>query len=278
MSFEIHGHRGARGLLPENTIDACLHALSLGVDAVEIDVVVSADRQLVVSHEPWMSSEICARPDGSPVSKDEERELNLYSTPYSEIRRYDCGSRGHPRFAEQRPRQAFKPLLRDLIRSAETYRTEQVSGAFTYSIEAKSRPEWDGRFGPAPPTFVDLLHHLLTEENVIARSTLQSFDERLLREADNVSDDWKIALLVDEHEGADPEEWADRLGFVPAIFSPNFHLLTDELRQRAHGLGMRVIPWTVNRRKDMERMMALGADGLISDYPDCALALARDAR
>ena len=102
--FDLQGHRGARGLLPENTLAAFRRALELGVTTLELDTVISADEQVVVSHEPWLSAEICSHPDGSPVTPDEERSLRLFEMPYAEVARFDCGRRGGRRRGRERRR------------------------------------------------------------------------------------------------------------------------------------------------------------------------------
>src|SRR5690554_2395804 len=98
--FDLQCHRGARGLVPENTIAGFLVALDLGVTTLEMDAVISADGEVVVSHEPWMSAEICSHPDGRAVVEEEAPSLNIFEMAYEEVRRYDCGSRGHLRFPE----------------------------------------------------------------------------------------------------------------------------------------------------------------------------------
>src|SRR5688572_19393487 len=100
-AFDIQGHRGSRGLMPENTIPAFLKAVELGVSTIEMDVVVSMDGQIVVSHEPWMSDVICTRPDGQPVSKKEAKSFNFYQMKYAQIQSFDCGMRLDPEFPNQ---------------------------------------------------------------------------------------------------------------------------------------------------------------------------------
>jgi hypothetical protein len=109
-TFDLQGHRGARGLLPENTLQGFEKALALGVTTLELDLAISRDGKVVVSHEPWFSSQICSRPDGTPVTEDEAQTLSLYALSYEEIARFDCGQRGHPSFPEQQPVAAAKPL------------------------------------------------------------------------------------------------------------------------------------------------------------------------
>ncbi|MFO0414793.1 MAG: glycerophosphodiester phosphodiesterase family protein, partial [Bacteroidota bacterium] len=113
--FDLQGHRGCRGLMPENTIPAMLHAMDLGVTTLELDVVISADGKVVVSHEPWMSSEIATKEDGKQVIHAEEKNLNLFRMNYTEIQKFDVGLKPHPRFPDQKKMKVVKPLLTDVI-------------------------------------------------------------------------------------------------------------------------------------------------------------------
>ena len=140
---EIHGHRGCRGLRPENTLPAFLHALALGVDVIELDVVVSADNQVLVSHEPWLNPEICLGPSGQRIGGDATREFNLYHMLYADIRRCDCGQLRHPDFPEQLAMPAHKPLLSEVLMSLEAAAQQLGRTPVCYSIEIKSSPEGD---------------------------------------------------------------------------------------------------------------------------------------
>lgn len=267
--FDLQGHRGARGLMPENTIPAFRRALELGVTTLELDVVISADSQVVVSHEPWMSSTICTQPDGMPVPAERDTLYNLFAMSYAEIMQFDCGSRGHPDFPEQEPVAAPKPLLRAVLQMAEAYVEEHDRPPLFYNIETKSRPGWDGTYHPEPERFTELLYAVLEDEGVTDRATIQSFDPRTLRVARKLNPALSLALLVG-HTGGTLEENVETLGFTPTIYSPDYRLVDRDLVDTAHVRGMELIPWTVNTRPDMERLQRLGVDGLITDYPDRA--------
>jgi glycerophosphoryl diester phosphodiesterase len=284
--FDVQGHRGARGLLPENTLAAFAWVLEHGVPTLELDTVVSADGEVVVSHEPWMSAEICAHPDGRPVCPEEAETLNIFRMLYAEVARYDCGRRGHPRFPRQRPEPAAKPRLREVFDLAEGYAREGSLPPVQYNVETKSRPEWDGERTPSPERFVDLLWREVEAAGVAERFILQSFDVRTLQEARRRALPVRLALLVEASAmGDDPPDpmalldaGLTALGFVPDIYSPDYRLVTPAVIAHAHGLGARIIPWTVNDANVMLQLKALGVDGLITDYPDLALPLAEAAR
>lgn len=273
-TFDVQGHRGARGLAPENTLPAFKVALELGVTTLELDTVISADHEVVVSHDPWFSSEICSKPDGKPVSPEEEQEHFIYQMPYAEVVRFDCGKRGHPDFPRQKPKTAVKPLLRDVIAFSESYAREQGRPPVRYNVETKSLPDGDGRLHPAPKAFVELIWNVVEETGIAGRFILQSFDVRTLQVAEQLALPLQLALLISPGfhtpEGH-LDEGLEALGFTPNIYSPDFHLVTEDVLEIAHAEGMQVIPWTVNDAEDMLRLRDMGADGLITDYPDVAM-------
>src|SRR5688500_119603 len=106
--FDVQGHRGARGLKPENTIPGFLLAIDSGVTTIELDVVVTRDKQVVVSHEPWMSVSICLDPAGSPLQPKDEKKKNIYQMTYEQVRQFDCGSLGNKNFPEQEKMTVYK--------------------------------------------------------------------------------------------------------------------------------------------------------------------------
>ncbi|MGB3780771.1 MAG: glycerophosphodiester phosphodiesterase [Tunicatimonas sp.] len=274
QTIDVQGHRGCRGLRPENTITAFIHALELGVTTLELDVVVSQDQQLVVSHEPFLSSTICTGPNGETITAAQEEQYNLYQMPYAQIRRCDCGSQENPRFPEQQATVASKPRLVDVIDAVEQYLRSHNRPPVQYNIETKSTPAGDGVFHPAPKEFVELLLAVLKEKDIEARTIVQSFDVRTLQEARRMAPELRQALLVENRRGA--QENIDALGYVPEIYSPSFRLVNKKLRGYTRQQGMQLIPWTVNDRSDIRKMLDLGVDGIISDYPDRVLPLIND--
>ena len=205
MQFDLQGHRGARGLLPENTIPAFEKALELGVTTLEMDVVISKDNQVVVSHEPWFSGHICSLPSGDPVPMEQEKDFKMYELTYEEIRQFDCGLRGNERFPQQQKMAVHKPLLKDVIRFAENFDRGEL-GPILYNIETKSTEAGDDLFHPGPEKFAKLLIAVLEEENILDRATIQSFDPRTLRVAREVNPQISLAYLVGNH---------DESGFAP---------------------------------------------------------------
>lgn len=270
-NFDLQGHRGARGLYPENSIMGFIMAVDMGVKTLELDVVISKDKKIVVSHEPWISHEICTKKSGEVISEDEEINYNMYQMTYEEIRKFDCGTKEHPRFPNQIKAITYKPLLRHVVEVVETFTAARFLEPMRYNIETKSLPEGDNIFHPEPEEFCKILYDELKRLNVLDRVTIQSFDVRTLQAFRNYYPQTKLVLLVENKMSF--EENIKSLGFNPHIYSPNYHLVDDELVSKCHNNNIKLIPWTVNTEDQMEKLVQMGVDGLITDYPDIALTL-----
>lgn len=267
-TFDLQGHRGARGLLPENTIPGFLKAVDLEVNTVEFDVVVTGDGQLLVSHEPWFSHLYSSKPDGTPVTEEEEQSFNIFEMTYPETQQFDVGKRGNPNFPDQQAMEVTKPLMRDAIRAIEQYAEKNNLPPLNYNIETKSKPEWYGEYVPGPEEFARLLHEELVELGVKDRTIIQSFDPATLIAFRKLAPDVHQAMLVSDNLSVDM--LLNILGYTPEIWSPDYRLLDTASIDAIHQKGMKVIPWTVNSTEDMTRLVEMGADGLITDYPDRA--------
>lgn len=268
-SFHIQGHRGARGLLPENTIESCCHAVALGVDGLEIDIVVSKDNQLVVSHEPWMSRLFCSFPDGKRV--DTEGVL-LKKLTVSEIQKYDCGNRGNPLFSTQQPLNAYKPTFYELISAVHEFcEKENIAKPF-WNIEVKSHPKWYGRLVPSPPIFVRLLANEIKKVGLKESASfyISSFDSHILREMRRLDPAVKLAFLTENSLSF--KQNMKNLGFLPTIYSPYYRFLNKKTIDTAHRYGVKVVTWTVNDMKTAEILRGWKVDGLITDYPNIIIS------
>lgn len=263
--FDLQGHRGARGFYPENTIFAFIEAINRGVRTIELDVVISKDSQLVVSHEPFLNRTICLDSTGKNISAKEEKKHNLYQMTVAQIRKCDCGSLGNPRFPEQKKQKASKPTLIEAIKAIESYAQNRGIRPLYYNIETKSRPEWDHKYHPAPPAFAQLLYKTLSSLHVLHRAFIQSFDVRTLQAFRKINPQSKLVLLVENKYSF--EENLQKLGFTPAVYSPYFKLVTPALVSKAHAKKIQVIPWTVNTPEEAQKLKKMGVDGIITDYP-----------
>ncbi len=271
QKFDIEGHRGCRGLRPENTIPAFIHAVELGVTTLEMDVVVTRDGQLVVSHDPVLNDVIMTKPDGTPVTAEEAKKLRIFDMPYAEIKKYDAGLRGNPKFPEQQKMAVYKPLLKAVIDTVEKYVKAHKLPPVYYNIETKSTKEGDDVYNPKPNVFAQTLYGAIAEKKIVPRCIIQSFDPRTLQEIKKIDPNITTALLIANLNSFDKN--IAELGFPPTIYSPEYHLVNKKLIAKCHALNIKVIPWTVNDEKTMRKLKALGADGLITDYPDRAQPL-----
>ncbi|MBI3518332.1 MAG: glycerophosphodiester phosphodiesterase [Bacteroidetes bacterium] len=259
--FDIQGHRGARGLFPENTLTAFLEAVKLGVNTLELDVVISKDHQVVVSHEPWMNPVFCSTPEGKAV---EDERYNLYEMDYATIKTFDCGKRKNPEFPLQKTLSEYKPLLSEVISQIDAYTKEHGLSSASYNIELKSESHTDHQYHPEPPVFSRLVYDLV--KHLLPRIILQSFDVRILQELHRIDPSIRMSLLVENKDSL--QTHLNNLGFKPAIYGPEFILIDASLINELQRLDIKLIPWTVNEPHDMKRLIDMGVDGIITDYPD----------
>ncbi|MEM7105842.1 MAG: glycerophosphodiester phosphodiesterase family protein [Bacteroidota bacterium] len=269
--LDIQGHRGCRGLLPENTIPSFIHAVELGVNTLELDIAITADNHVVISHEPWMSSTICSHPDGTPVFEEEVDSTNIFKMTLEEVQAYDCGLRGHPDYPGQKSIAATKPSLKEAVKAVEGYLAENNLPPVFYNIETKSRPSWDSIFTPGPEEMTRLLYSTVSELGIIDKVIIQSFDPRTLEVLRIIDENIKTAFLVSNNESL--ESNLALLSFLPDIYSPNYVLTGGDEIALAQEKGMQVIPWTINKMEDMQQYIELGVDGIITDYPDVLIKL-----
>ena len=265
--FDWQGHRGCRGLMPENSIPAFLKAVELGVPTIEMDVVISMDGQIVVSDDPWMSHLICSHPGGKAVTKAEEKTLNIYRMSYDQVQSYDCGKRLHSDFPDQQKVNTVKPTLKMVVRSVQRFATENKYAQPHYSIELKSSPSEYDQYVPQPAVFVELVLNEIRRLKIEDRVTLQSTDANILEELHKVENrHFKIGYIVEK--GKKMSKNLAALSFRPDIYSPDYKLMTEVSVKEAHDLGMKIVPWTVNDKADQNKLIEWGVDGIITDYPE----------
>lgn len=264
--FDIQGHRGARGLMPENSIPAFLKAIDLGVTTLEMDLAVTKDKKLVVSHEPYISADYCLDSTGEEISAGAQRKYNIYAMTYDEVRQFDCGSKPYPRFNEQQKMNVNKPLLTDVIAAVENYVGTEKRTPVNYNIEIKTDFRYDNIYHPSPETFSDLVFETLKSILPLDRLTIQSFDFRVLKYFHEIYPQVRLAQLIENDLLV--KENLDSLGFNPDIYSPYYKLLDAMDVEGLHDKGILVIPWTVNTPEEMNQLRLMGVDGIITDYPD----------
>jgi len=261
FSFDWQGHRGARGLYPENSLEGMKEALKYPITTLEFDVIVSKDNQVLLSHEPWLGEEACLDLNRKEVK---EKAVNLYKLTYAEIKKFDCGSKLHPRFPQQKKVATFKPLLSEVLKTIERdYKERKIF----YNIEIKSTAEDEKEgFQPKVDQFTDLVVKDIKKYLSVDRFSVQSFDFRVLSYLHKTYPEVQTVALVEVDLSQD--EMLKELGFTPTVYSPYFKFLTKSKVEAWQKKGVKVIPWTVNEVSDLREVKALGVDGIITDFPD----------
>ena len=269
--IDIQAHRGGRGLVPENSIEGMMWAIDQGVKTLELDLVISKDGQVVVSHDVYMSADFMLKPDGTEITKAEEKTLLLYNMDYVLIKSYDGGSKGHAMYPDQKKFSTYKPLFTALVDSVEAYVKKNKLKPVYYNVEIKSSAAGDGVAHPATSDFVQKVMNVINAKKIGKRTIVQSFDIRPLQVLHKEFPKQQLSFLIANKD--DFQTNIKNLGFQPNAISPYFTLVTPELVKEAHANKVTVIPWTVNKVEDMKKMADMGVDGIISDYPNLLIEL-----
>lgn len=264
-SIEIQGHRGCRGYWPENSIYGMIEAIHQGVDALEMDVVVSEDLQIVLSHEPFFHHEICLDPNGNRIYQSTQEAYNIYEFTYEQIRNTRCGTFPHPRFPLQKQKEYYKPTLTEVIDTVEKI-TSQQNKNIRYNIEIKARDEWNGIFHPDYRAFADLVAGVIYRHDIVSKTTVQSFHIPTLQYLRKAHPGLKLVLLIDEDENM--TEKITQLGFMPDVLSPHYSHVSTPWIKFAESRKMKLITWTVNDAETAINLARIGVHGIITDYPD----------
>ena len=266
QKFDLQGHQGARGLMPENTIKGMLKALDFGVTTLDMDAVITKDRQVVLSHEPYFNNEFSLTPDGKEITLQNQKNYNIFKMNYEEVKKFDVGSKLNRRFPGQQKYKAYKPLLSETIDSVEAYVKANKLKKPNYTIETALIRKGDVEFQPEPSEFVELIMDVVKDKKLTKRVTIQSLEIRTLQYLHEKYPKIKTSLMIDEKE--DLEQNIENLGFTPTVYSPYYVLVGKGLVERCHEMGIKIIPWTVNTSKLMKYLIELGVDGLVTDYPN----------
>lgn len=292
QSFDQQAHRGGKSLYPENTIPAMKNALKMNMTTLEMDLAITKDKKVILSHDAFLSPELVTKPDGTYIPKDSGFYYKIYEMPYSKIQTFDVGLKKLNNYPDQKKMKVQKPLFSEVIDACEAYSRELKRALPFYNIETKTRPFSDGIFHPEPKEFVDLMMKIIIEKRIQDRVIIQSFDPRTLEIIHKEYPKIMTALLVEKVDDKKRAQQQDHfknipvekfmlypnhlsgvtgdmkfLSFTPTIYSPDQALVTPELIQECHKLGMKVIPWTVNTKERLNELKDMGIDGVISDDP-----------
>ncbi len=292
QSFDKQAHRGGKSLYPENTVPAMKNALKMNITTLEMDLAITKDKKVILSHDAFLSPELVTKPDGTYIPKDSGFYYKIYDMPYAKIQTFDVGLKKLDNYPDQKKIKAQKPLFSEVIDACEAYSRKLKRPLPFYNIETKTRPFSDHIFHPEPKEFVDLMMTIILKKGIQDRVIIQSFDPRTLEIIHKEYPKIMTALLVEKvddkklaqqqaHFKNIPAEkfrqYPDHLNgvsgdmkflsFTPTIYSPDHTLVTSELVQECHALGMKVIPWTVNTKERLKELKDMGVDGVISDDP-----------
>ena len=272
---DVQAHRGGAGLMPENTLEAMIAAVDLGVNTLELDLVLSGDGQVVVSHDSYFHQRYSIRPDGSLVMKGEPREW-LYKMSYDEIRKYDVGSRITDVWPDKACFPAVKPLASELIDSVESYTRKNLLSPMRYNIEVKSKAgDGEGVDWADYKVLSDACLEVLLSKQLGDRLVVQCFDTRALNYMHSRYPEVKYSYLLGT-EVTDMEAALAMLDFTPTWLSPHYSITDEALVKICREKGMRIVPWTVDRPENIKEMLSLGVDAIISNYPDRVLSCTRN--
>ena len=272
--IDVQAHRGGAGLMPENTIEAMKHALDMGVNTLELDLQVSKDGLVVVSHDPYFHHRYAIRPDGSHVEKDDPKEY-IYTMPYSEVAKYDVGSRPSEVWPEKACVKTVKPLANDLIDFVENYTKENGLSPVRYNIEIKSKDAaGEGQNWPTYDRFVTECCKFLHSKQLDDRLVVQSFDVRALNYMHEKYPEFILSYLVDAN-APDFDTYMGYLKFTPQWLSPHHTIIDEALVQKCREKGIKLVPWTVDKPEDIKRILDLGVEAIITNYPDRVLMQTR---
>ncbi|MCC7496172.1 MAG: glycerophosphodiester phosphodiesterase [Bryobacterales bacterium] len=250
----VHGHRGARAQRPENTLPAFRYAIAQGTDVIELDVHVTKDNVLVVSHDPTLHRPICS----GPRERAAIHELTL-----AEVRQWDCGSIQNPDFpAQQTVPGARIPTLDEVFRLAP-------KGRFDFNVEIKSDPRHP-ELSPAPGEFARMVTAKIRQYKLERRVIVQSFDYRTLVAVRQLAPEIRLSALTADKNG-DFTTLAAQAGHA-GIVSPYFQLVTPEKVEAAHKAGLQVVPWTPNTAAGWDSMIDAKVDAIITDDPAALIA------
>lgn len=266
----LHAHRGGTGLMPENTIPAMLNGMKCGADYLELDFVFSKDQKIVVSHDTYMNMAFTLKPDGTPITKEEHKQIRLCSMNYDSIAKYDVGSLDYPRFPQQKKMKVSKPLFSDMIDSMERYAVKHKLPKPLYNIEIKNswkKPK-NAKADEYYPTIEEVAHRIVAftkEKGIDQRCFMQTFEAEMVTVMRKLYPQVVVGFLTSK-----PNFEADiaTIGFVPDYYNVQYKTVDAAMVEKVHKGGGKIVPWTVDQPEDMKAMLELGVDGIITDYPN----------
>jgi glycerophosphoryl diester phosphodiesterase len=266
-AFYKVGHRGTRGLMPENTIPAMYKGLATGANTIEFDVHITKDGEVVVYHDASFTPSYTTSPEGNDIPAAKRSDYIFYQMNYADIRKFIVGEKFYPAYPEQQKMRSYAPLLSEMIDSVEAYTKANHLPPAYYLLEIKSSEKTDGKEQPAPEEYITKLMAVKQLQPLGKRLLIQSFDMRPLQVVHRRYPDIKIGFLTDDKQNGF-EQHLRQLGFTPSFYNPSYKLVTPELIGKCHDQHIQIVPWTIDDVTEMKRLKGMGVDGIITDYPN----------
>ncbi len=257
-NVEFYGHRGCRGLLPENTIIAFKKALELNVDGIEWDVVVNKNKELIISHEPYAAPQYCIDKSGNPISKS--KKGNFYKMSTSEIQEIDCGSNGNPKFPEQKKIKSIKPTVQEAFSVLDLSNT-------TILFEIKSEEKEYGTYQPHPKEYAKIIASEVENFEFKKNIIFMCFDPVILNELHKLLPTQRYIYLTYQPLKSIDSFLTD-IDFTPYALGMYHITIRKKDVEKAKLANVKVFAWTVNNAKQCKKLIRYGVEGIITDYPD----------
>lgn len=259
-NVKYYGHRGCRGIFPENTIEGFKKAIEMGVDGIEWDVVVNKDNELVISHEPYIDTSYCSYINGKEIISKKDEELNIFTMTTSELKGFDCGSKINNRFPEQEKIKLTKPTYKEAEKELKNYKG-------TILFEIKSESGLVNKYYPNPKKYAEIIHDNVAESPLLSQMIFMSFDNNLLNELHEFFPKSKFVLLV-YNPFMSYEKMRNYLNFKPYALGLNHKIISNKFMRKSEKDKITVFAWTVNDEKDAKELIKMGVKGIITDYPN----------
>lgn len=254
----IFGHRGCRGIMPENTLQSFNKALEYNLDGIEWDVVVNKDKQLVISHEEYMDKNYCLDENGSVIKN--EKSHSIYRMTQKEIEAYDCGTKEYTKFPDQKHFKAYKPLVQ------EAFEKIDFKGKILL-FEIKSEEKLYGKEQPFPEEYVELILNEVKDFPNKDQIIFMCFDPAILELLNTKVPNYRLVYL---HEGigVSSGKMLTQLTFKPYALGIYSKFITKKTVLKAHEKEVKIFAWTVNKEKEFNRLLETKLDGVITDFPN----------
>lgn len=266
-SFIKIGHRGTRGMMPENTIPAMEKGISYGADMVEMDVHITKDGKVIVYHDDSFDPNYTLMPDGSEIDPKQRDKYIFYQMDYTDIRPFIIGIKKYKPYPLQQSVRTYTPLLGELVDSVDRYTKVNKLPKVYYLVEIKADEKTDGINQPAPDVFVKKVMEVLAPKKLGDRLIIQSFDKRQIKEVHRQYPNVATGFLIGDNK-VSLEQHLQDLGFNPTFYNPHYGMVDAKLVQQCHDRHMLICPWTVNDMTEMKRLRELKVDGIITDFPN----------